>query len=212
DCRQAFPQQLAEAGVKPTGERQRLIEDFARGWRDWSLVGADNKEHWNYQTFKVNDPAFFGPRGASLALEIETTAPDNTLAVVLETDGWRSYTGRKTRRYVAMVPLSGTGHHSITLPIEKFVTAEGETLENYDLVTSLTLTPGQKEAPEKVPLVWQGAIPTFQNIRWEGGEFAPRPRPYLKQGASEIDADAAFRQQFDNAVDESVKREGQDRQ
>ncbi len=212
DCRQAFPQQLTDAGVKPTGERQRLIEDFTRGWRDWSLVGADNKEHWNYQTFKVDDPAFYGPRGASLALEIETTAPDNTLAVVLETDGWRGYTGRTTRRYVAMVTLAGSGHHSITLPIEKFVTAEGENLENYDLVTSLTLTPGQKEAPDKVPLVWQGAIPTFQNIRWEGGEFAPRPRPYLKQGASEIDADAAVRQQFDNAVDESVKREGQDRQ
>lgn len=45
----------------------------------------------------------------------------------------------------------------------------------------------------------------------KGGEFATRPRPYLKHGASEVDADSAFREQFKNAVDESVKREEQDR-
>jgi dienelactone hydrolase len=211
DCRQAFPRQLVEAGVTVTGERQRLIEDFAHGWRDWALVGTGHTEHWNYQTFKVNDPAHFGPRGASLALEVETTAPGTTFAVVLETDGWRGYTGRKTRRFVAMTELPESGHHTLSLPIGKFATADGEALESYDFVTSLTLTPGQKEDPKQVPAVWQGDVPTFQNIRWEGGEFVPRPRPYLKLGASEVDADAAFSEQFDNAVDESVQREAQDR-
>ncbi len=84
-------------------------------------------------------------------------------------------------------------------------------LENYDFVTSLILTPGQKERPDKVTELWQGKVPKFGNIRWEGGDFVPRPRPYLKQGASEIDADAAFRAEFDAAVGESVDREQQDR-
>ncbi len=210
-CRKAFPHQLADAGVKPSSDRQRLIEDFRHGWRDWSLVGIGHTVHWNYETHKLNDPAFVGPRGASLALEMETTLPNNTLAIVLDNDRWRGYTGRRPRRFTALVELPEAGVHSLKLPADQFVTPEGEVLKNYDFVTSLILTPGQKERPDKVPDVWRGKVPIFKDIRWEGGKFAARPRPYLKQGASEIDADAAFREQFENAVDESVKREEQDR-
>jgi len=210
-CRAAYPNQLADAGVRPTGERQRLIEDFSRGWQDWSLVGVGHRHHWNYETHKVNDPAFVGPHGASLAFEVETTATDNTLAVIMDVDRWRGYTGRKPRKYIALVKLPEAGMHYVKLPTGKFVTAEGEVLENYDRVTSLILTPGQKERPGLVPQPWQGEVPKFRNIRWEGGRFAERARPYLRQGVSEIDADAAFRHQFDDAVEESVEREHQDR-
>ena len=188
----AFPHQLKEAGVKVTGKRERLIEDFAEGWRDWSLVGVGHRAHWNFETHKVCDPAFFGPRSASLALEIELSNPNETLAVIMETDQWRGYTGRKTRRYVALVELKKAGLHSLDLPIENFTTEDGEVLESYDFVTSLILTPGQKERPKEVTREWKGEVPVFQNIRWVGGEFAERPRPYLKSGTSEIDADAEF--------------------
>jgi dienelactone hydrolase len=106
ECRQASPDQLKKAGVKTRGSRQRQIEDFSHGWRDWSLTGVGHRAHWNYQTYKVNDPAYFGPKGASLAFGIENSNADDTLAVVLETDGWRGYTGRKTRRYCATVELN----------------------------------------------------------------------------------------------------------
>ena len=211
ECRQAFPHQLAEAGAKAVGERLRLIEDFSHGWRDWSLVGTGHRAHWNFETQKLNDPAFVGPRGASLAFEIETNGPGETLAVIMETDQWRGYTGRKTRRYVALVNLVKAGSHSVNLPVEKFVAENGSVLEHYDHVTGLILTPGRKELPQTVTKEWQSEVPTFDNIRWQGGEFAPRPRPYLKSGSSEIDADAAFREQFDNAVGESVERERRDR-
>ncbi|MDP6444445.1 MAG: acetylxylan esterase [Pirellulaceae bacterium] len=211
-CRRAFPHQLEEAGVKPNGRRERLIEDFAHRWRDWSLVSANNRHHWNFETHKINDPAFVGPRGASLAMDVTTTEPDNTLAVIIDVDRWRGYTGRKPRRYVALVKLAEAGRHSVSLPTNRFVTAEGEVLKNYDFATSLILTPGQKERPGKVAKPWQGEIPVFANIRWLGGEFAERPRPYLKLGVSEIDADAAFRKQFDADVKESVRREAQHRQ
>ena len=210
-CRKAFPHQLREAGVKQSGKRQRLIEDFSHGWRDWSLVAANNRHHWNFETHKINDPAFVGPRGGSLGLDVTTTEPDNTLVVIIDVDRWRGYTGRKPRRYVALVNLAKAGRHSVSLPVNQFVTAEGEVLKNYDFATSLILTPGQKERPDKVAKPWQGEIPIFANIRWVGGEFAKRPRPYLKHGASEIDADAAFRKQFESDVKESVQRESQDR-
>lgn len=210
-CRKAFPHQMKEAGVKPVEDRKRLIEDFSNGWRNWSLVGVAHREHWNYETHKVNDPAFVGPRGASLALEVETFADDETLAVILETDKWRGYTGRKPRRFVAFAELDTAGTHALDLSIDRFKTTDGEVLESYDFVTSLILTPGQKEQPSKITKPWQSKIPVFSNIRWVGGDFAPRARPYLKVGASEIDADDAFRQQFKREVEESVRRESRDR-
>ena len=105
--------------------------------------------------------------------------------------------------------MSEAGRHSVSLPTNRFITAEGEVLENYNFATSLILTPGQKERPGEVSKPWQGEIPIFANMRWNGGEHAQRPRPYLKHGASEIDADAAFRKQFDADVKESVQREAQ---
>ncbi|MBE9551934.1 MAG: hypothetical protein IMF05_00590 [Proteobacteria bacterium] len=106
-CRQAFPNQLAEAGVKAVGGRQRLIEDFTHSWRDWSLVGVRHTAHWNYETHKLNDPAFVGPRGAALTLKIQTTAPANTLAVVLDVDRWRGYDWDMHDRDYALVRLRG---------------------------------------------------------------------------------------------------------
>jgi dienelactone hydrolase len=209
--RQAFPHQLVAAGIKATGRRQRLIEDFKHGWRDWSLVGVNHAIHWNYETHKVNDPAFVGPRGASLALEMETSEQSNTLAVIMETDKWRGYTGRKSWRYTALVKLPESGAHAVEIPMTGFVNEQGDALENYDFVTSLILTPGQKERPQQVPGTWRGHRPTFKNIRWIGGELAERSRTYLKQGGSALDADADFRAAFDRAVSESVEREEQDR-
>lgn len=211
ECRKAFPHQLAEADVRSTGKRKRLIEDFRHGWRDWSLVGVGYTAHWNYETHKVNDPAFVGPAGGSLALEVKTTAVGNTLAVIMDVDRWRGYTGRKPRRFTAFVSLPRAGSHSVTLSADQFISAAGEALQNYDFVTSLILTPGQKERPNKVREEWQGRIPVFSNIRWEGGQFVDRPRPYLRMGISEVDADATFQEQFRKAVDESVQREKQDR-
>lgn len=131
----------------------------------------------------MNDPAFVGPDGASLAFKVEISDADETLAVILETDKWPGYTGRQSRRFVALVELKHAGRHSLNLSIDKFVTIEGEVLENYSFVKSLILTPGQKEWPDKVVRSWQGRVPTFDDFRWVGGEFAPRPRPYLRLDA-----------------------------
>lgn len=211
DCLQAFPHQLAQAKVKQEGTRQRLIEDFAGGWDNWSQISMNNREHWQAETYKVNDPAFFGPQGATLAIDVETSGPEETLAVVLQTDSWRGYTARKNQRYVAMVPLVMAGAQTLELSMERFVNSAGESLASYDFVTSLTLSSGWKENPEVVPTRWKSDFPRFTQIRWVGGEFAARPRPYLRSGESSVEADAAFRDQFEKAVDESVKLEALDR-
>ncbi len=211
EVRMAVPFQLQEAGVKVVGKRQRLIDDFSRAWQDWSLVSPDNAQHFNFKTHKLNDPAYFGPGGAELAFEIETTKPGNMLAVILETDQWRGYTGRKSKKYIALVNLDAAGMKSVSIPLNSFVTEGGEVLEHYDFVTGLILTPGNKGRPDKIKTLWQGKTPALKNLRWEGGVFASRPKTYLGKSVGKADADAAFRQQFEKEVKESVDREKTDR-
>ena len=199
---QVTPQQMHASGVKPTGARQHLIDNFSRGWRDWSQVSPDNPHHFSFKTHKLNDPAFFGPRGAELAFEIETTAPGNTLAVVMETDQWRGYTGRKSKRYVALVELPQAGSRTVRLSLESFVSGDGLALANYNYVTGLILTPGNKELPQRVEGQWQGKVPLLSNLRWVGGRFFPRPKPYLGQRQQGLDPDRGFAEQFERAVKE----------
>ncbi|MCP4849187.1 MAG: hypothetical protein GY899_14695 [Verrucomicrobiaceae bacterium] len=208
---QATPQELSASGVRPTGERQRIIDDFSRGWGDWSLVSPDNAHHFSFKTHKLNDPAFFGPRGAELVFEIETTEPGNTLAVVMETDQWRGYTGRKTNHYVALIKLAKSGSQTVRIAPGSFTSSDGLALANYNYVTGLIVTPGNKERPGMVKGQWQGKVPILDNLRWEGGRFSPRPRPYLGKRQQGLDPDRGFKEAFDEAVRESVKLEGLDR-
>lgn len=211
ECRQAAPHQLAEAGVRTTVERQRLIDDFQHGWQDWFQYGAEHSTHWEFGTHKVADSAFFGPRNAQLAFTIVTTKPTNRLAVIIETDKWRSYTGRKPKRFVARVDLPTAGSHDISLPVSAFVGAPGEKLQHYDYATTLIFTPGNKALPRQILTPWQGTIPTFDNLRWVDGEFAARTKTYLGKGIDPATANADFRSQFDKDVEESVKREQNNR-
>jgi hypothetical protein len=191
ECLTALPDQLAAANVKPQGGPQRLIDDFTHGWRDWGVLGIEHREHWNVFTHKVSDPAWIGPRGGELAFEIETAKPGNKLAVVMETDTWRSYTGRKPQRYIALVKLEDAGPHSIHLPASAFLADGGGPLRDWTYVTGLIFTPGNKELPAKSPQPWNCEIPTFRNLRWEGGEFVQRPKPYSPAPAGSDDADGS---------------------
>ena len=188
-----------------------MIDDFSRGWDDWSRVSPDNPHHFSFKTHKLNDPAFFGPRGADLVFEIETTGPGNTLAVVMETDQWRGYTGRKTKRYVALVELEKAGSRTVRIAPGSFVSNDGLPLANYNYVTGLVITPGNKELPDKVEGQWQGKVPFLDNLRWVGGRFAPRPRPYLGQRQQGLDPDRGFKEAFEKAVKKSTELEALDR-
>ena len=185
ECLTALPDQLAAAKVKPQGGSERLIDNFQHGWRDWAALGLEHREHWNVTTHKISDPAWVGPQGGELAFDIETTKPGNTLAVVMETDAWRSYTGRKPQRYTALVKLAEAGSHAIHLPAAAFLDPNGKPLADWNYVTDLTLTPGDKELPQQGLQPWNGAVPVFRNLRWEGGEFVARPKPYARTGANE---------------------------
>ena len=49
--------------------------------------------------------------------------------------------------------------------------ADGKPIADWNYVTGLILSPGNKELPERSPQSWNSAVPTFRNLRWEGGEY-----------------------------------------
>ena len=72
--------QLAEAGVKPSAQRDRSIDNGVQGWQDWFRLNWGNPDHWVATTRKVKDPLWRGPQGARLAFEINP-ANDTVLYV-----------------------------------------------------------------------------------------------------------------------------------
>lgn len=200
--------ELAKAGVIATRTRERLVDDFSHGMRDWYQLNPDNREHWFYATRKLIDPAFMGPKGAKLAFDVVTTAPGNRLAVGLELNTWQNYTGRKQDSYHTIVNLPEDGVNKVELSPADFRNKAGESPGDWDEVTELTLTPSRRvvDVPEAE---WKGNAPELANLRWIGGEDGPRPYPHESRGGK---AAADDREEFNKAIERSVERENLDKE
>ena len=205
EYRIALPDQLQQAGVKATEQRQRLIDDFARGWHDWYVINPDVPDKWQFATRKVIDPSWMGPKGAKLSVKVLTTAPGNKLAVVAPVNAWQGYTGRKRDEYTALVDLPQKGENLVELAAGDFRNEEGAALKDWDEITELQFQPAaSKQSP------WKGKPPTLQDLRWVGGEDGKRPYPYQPRGNQAVRSASEAEDEFQDAVKESVKREGQD--
>ena len=199
------PKEMKKAGVEATEKHHRLIDDFKRGWDDWYVLNGNNRHHWLYATRKLVDPRWSGPRGGTLAFEIIATEPGNVLGVQLETNSWRHYSGRKRNTFTALVPLKA-GKNQIELAASDFKTTQGESLTDWEGITELIVTPGDKlnvSAAELLP--WRGELPVFKNLRWERGEVIQRPSPYPKQGESSSNAGGLADPEFLDAIRRSLK-------
>lgn len=178
-----YPDALQTAGIRATEKPQRLIDDFSHGMRDWYLLSQDNPGHWYYGTRKLLDPSFMGPKGGKLALNIRTSAENNTLAIGIDVNRWQGYTGRKLDNYVAFVELSAKGIHSIQLSAGDFKNEKGQALKDWDEITELYLTPSNRvKGPLATSLDWHGDPPELKNLRWVEGILSRRPYPHEPRG------------------------------
>lgn len=175
----AYPDALRVAGVKATERPKRAIDDFSRGWKDWYRLNVGNPEHWFYATRKLLDPSWVGPKDGKLAFDVVTTAAGNRLAVGVHVNNWQGYTKRRKDSYHAIVQLPGNGLKPIALSTDDFRNENGEALEDWDEITELFFQPSNRvESKYKTDLRWQGLSPELKNLRWEGGEYVPRPHPH----------------------------------
>lgn len=207
----AYPEALRKAGVKATEAPRREIDDFKRGWRDWYVLSGDNPQHWTFATRKVVDPRWRGPHGASLAFAVRTTSPANRLAVRIVTDEWRNYTKRARGEYVALVDLPEAGRREVALQIADFREVNGGAPpQNWDEVTEISFLAGDKAKGSSWTKAWAGAIPKFEALRWEGGDYVAVAKPWPAATGTAVDT-AAFENAFREAIDRSLEQERKDR-
>jgi hypothetical protein len=160
------PDALKAAGVRETGARERLIDDFSRGFHDWFQLNPTNTQHWQMWTRKVTDPSWTGPdQGGELTFEITTTGPD-TLGVKLLVD-WNE---TSANTYAATVPITAAGTATVSLPRTAFLNlATNQPLADWDQVVAFALMSGDKIDANLA--VWSGGIPSIDNLHWTGGEY-----------------------------------------
>ncbi len=205
-----YPAALKQAGTIATEPRQRLIDDFSRGWQDWYRLNAGNPHHWFYATRKIIDPSWMGPKAGKLALDIVTTAAGNRVAVGLPVNTWQGYTGRKRDTYHAVADLTEAGLNSIVLGPGDFRNEAGNALRDWAEATELTFTPANRvKTTPPVKRNWQGSPPELRNLRWESGELVRRPHPHEARGEQNVEA-AAFEDEFQKAIGDSVRLEKMD--
>ncbi|MDC0143957.1 acetylxylan esterase [Verrucomicrobia bacterium] len=167
---EAKPEALEEAGVKTSGRTERVIDDFKRGFHDWYALGGNQRPLWQYWTRKVTDPKWRGPKGAKLALTIQSEQP-NVLGMVLHENTWRRYRG-KNRTYVAEVKLKGGTAETVTLGLGDFKNVtDGVPLKNWEQLDELGLVANTTIRGAKPIEVaadpWQGPQPVFKRLEWQ---------------------------------------------
>ena len=202
-----YPDALKAAMVKADATMYRVIDDFSRGWDDWYRLSENNPHHWFYATRKIIDPAWMGPKGGHLMIDLETTAPGNVLAVGIEANTWQNYTGRKRDTYHAVVPLAETGRRTVSLRAGEFKNKAGEPMVDWDEATELFLTPASKVTGTGTH--WNGQPLRLHRVRWQGGEQVRRPHPHQSREAKNPKA-GVFEDEFQKAIDDSVKLEERD--
>ena len=84
----------------------------------------------------MTDPKWRGPKGAKLALTIQSEQP-NVLGIVLPENTWRSYRGKR-RTYVIEVKLKGSKPETVGLSDFKNVT-DGVPLKSWAELDELGL-------------------------------------------------------------------------
>jgi len=167
---EAKPATLKAAGVNAAGGPERVINDFKRGFHDWYTINGNHRPLWQHWTRKVTDPKWRGPKGAKLALTIQSDQP-NVLGIVLHENTWRHYRGKK-RTYVAEVKLKGGKGETVTLDLGDFKNVTDDVLlkswdelDELGLVAKATIRGAKPIEVAADP--WQGPKPVFKRLEWQ---------------------------------------------
>ena len=155
--------------MKTSGRTERIIDDFKGGFHDWYTINGNHRPLWQHWTRKVTDPKWRGPKGAKLALTIQSEQP-NVLGIVLHENTWRHYRGKK-RTYVAEVKLKGGKEETVTVDLSDFKNVtDGVPLKSWAELDELGLVAKVTIRGAKPVVVaadsWRGSKPVFRRMEW----------------------------------------------
>ena len=154
------PEQLVNAGAKPTLSPSLVIEDFTGDWKkDWFNYRPDE---WTIRTNKIYHPMWKAPEGATLVLEVQSEKANQ---LVLGIDD-----------YAAEVSLKESSDwQTLRLSTSDLTDASGEPMKNWEGIRQLRLLAaehlrkgrGDEQVTRRVGSNWNGAPPKFRDLRWE---------------------------------------------
>lgn len=174
----AGPAQLQAAGVRATDESDGMIDDGARGWRDWYRLNWDHPPLWLAATRKLKDPKWRGPDGARLVFEI-TSLTDNTLVLKFHCNTWGAFApGKPAVEYAAVKDLRASPDwQTVAVSLDELTATDPkitDPLADWQTVTEFSISPsgelvqaGQRLKVDGKP--WRGPR-EIRNLRWEGGQ------------------------------------------
>ena len=162
-------EELKKTRVQRSGGPELVIDNFQNGFRDWYTINGNHRPLWQHWTRKVTDPKWRGPKGAKLALTIQSEQP-NVLGLVLHENTWRHYRGKK-HTYVAEVKLKGGLAETVTVDLSDFKNVtDGEPLKSWAELDELGLVAKATiRGPKPVEVAadpWQGPRPVFKRLEW----------------------------------------------
>lgn len=227
----AWPEKLQAAGIKPSPSRNRLIDDFSEGLRDWG-GSLRNGHWWNIDTRKIADARFMGPRDATLVLEVNSPSRGQLIGVLVE----RNYMEANFREHAfyGFFELPKQGWNTLRIKTSDLHNPYGWPVDDWHKLSRLALMSGPSlknlvennyarsardvakrhgahnrkytvnigKLPEKVSgwsetyyrdagdeytkfnmLTKDDALARarFRSLRWEGGEYVQRTKPYVPE-------------------------------
>jgi len=210
----ATAEQLQAAGVKATGQVERMIDDGTRGWHDWYRLNWGNPSLWTAVTRKVKDAKWRGPDGAKLVFEVNPLR-DASLVVSVTCNEWGAFSSGPKLQYHVVKELKGSPEfQTVSVSMEELVPTDPQNkvpLANWQTLTELALCPslgasksGQPTPPQGKP--WAKAAETqVRNLRWEGGEY----KTAHAKGAALSEEE--HRKTFNEAIRKSLEQEKLDK-
>jgi len=162
----AIAKELSDAKIAATIKPSPLIDDFARGLRDWYQLNVGNPTHLESWTRKVTDPLYRGPDGAKLKLTFKMPKA-NHLSFIVQQNEWRSYRGKKST-FVCEREINGAdGEQSVTLELNDLVSSDGplkswREVDQFGVCAHFTERGKEAQAPPQ----WNGPAPTFVRLEW----------------------------------------------
>lgn len=160
------PRLLGESGSVATTKPTSVIDDFARGLRDWYQLNAGNLTHLETWTRKITDPLYRGSAGASLKLTLRMPKT-NRITIVLQQNEWRGYRGpRKTFSCEREIQGSEDAQ-TLVLEMKDFTSPDGA-FDRWDQLDQLGICAHfepRGTAKKDVPL-WNGPAMTLIRLEW----------------------------------------------
>ena len=162
-------EELKKTRVQRSGGTELVINNFQNGFRDWYTINGNHLPLWQHWTRKVTDPKWRGPKGAKLALTIQSEQP-NVLGLELHENTWRHYRGKK-HTYAAEVKLKGGLGETVTVDLSDFKNVtDCEPLKSWAELDELGLVAKATiRGPKLVEVAAdsrQGQPPVFKRLEW----------------------------------------------